>query len=218
MTVEVLPCCCAVSPCPCFQFTGGYRVTWSGIVSHSPVGCACLLATNVPPDYSGPAFEVYTLRNTLTSGVPAKDFSWRQPTTGNPAPCQLDPVGPFVVVYGSGISADYFMVGLGGYCDGPYPLDLSFLALSFSANIALIPYRPSISQKWRVVVTAQPFQLIYESDSTNCDPTGFQLISSQIFQDAGVLPPYSVSCNGSATQAIVASTLIAEGSVSVVRI
>jgi hypothetical protein len=190
-------------------------VTWTGIVSHSPVGCACFLATEVPPGYSGPSFEVYTLRNAFTSGVPSKDLLWVQPTTGNPAPCGFQ-VG--LVGYGSGIAADYYNVGLGGYCVGPFPLSSSFLSLSFFANVALIPYRPSISQKWRVVVTVRPFVLTFESDSTDCDPTGFQLISSQIFQDAGVLPPYSVSCNTVATQGHVASTLIAEGTVSVVRI
>lgn len=190
-------------------------MTWTGIVSHSPVGCACFLATEIPPDYSGPAVDVYTLRNTFTSGIPAKDFAWKQPTTSDPAPCQLNPIGTFGSIYGSGIAADYYTIGLGGYCVGPFPLDPSFLSLSFVAPISISPYRPTLSQKWRVVVTVYPFRLTYESDSTDCDPTGFQLVSSEIF---GVSPPYTVSCNGSATQAIVSSVLVAEGTVSVVRI
>lgn len=212
MTVEVLPCCCAVSPCPCFQFTGGYRVTWSGIVSHSPVGCACLLLLNVPPGYSGPSFEVYTLRNAFTSGVPAKDLLWVQPTQANPAPCFFS---SGVVVFGSGIAADAFDVGFGGYCVGPSPLPLSTLSLSFSATITLFPYRPSISQKWKVVVDVRPFRLTYQSDSTDCDPTGFYLTNSEV---VGLTSPETSTCHGIATAAQVASTLIAEGTVSVVRI
>lgn len=213
MTVEVLPCCCAVSPCPCFQTTGGYRVTWTGLVRHSPVGCACFFATEVPPNYSGPAFEVYTLRNTFTSGVPSKDFRWRLPTQSQPAPCQLDAIPNATVTYAS-VAWDFYNVGLGGYCDGPYPLPN---LANFQAQFTMIPYRPSVGQKWQVWVQVFPFELKFQSDSTDCDPTGWYLISSGLVNSAGVQPPYSTTCNSNYA-GNVSSELIAEGTVSVVRI
>lgn len=214
MTAEVLPCCCAVSPCPCFQATGGYRVTWTGIIRHDPVGCACLLGL-ADPNYSGPLTENYTLRQSFQSGVPSQNKLWVQPSTGNPAPCYFQQTAP--VVYGSNRAADYYELGLGGYCNGPIPY---FGGLSFTMPMSLSPYRPTLNQKWRVQVTPYPFQLIFESDSTNCDPTGFYLVSSTVvsFPDNGLGQPYTTGCHGEATSGIVSSTLVSEGTVSVVRI
>lgn len=216
MTAEVLPCCCAVSPCPCYQTTGGYRITWTGIIRHDPVGCACLLGVTLPPGYSGPIVEEYTLRTSFQSGVPAFDRLWIQPTTGNPAPCGF-PSLP-AVLYGTSRPMDFYELGLGGYCVGPQNTSIS--TLSFSMAASLIPYRPTLNQKWRVELTPWPFRLVFESDSTNCDPTGFTLVSSTVvpFPDNGTAQPFSVNCHGLATQGIVSSTLVSEGTVSVVRI
>ena len=215
MTVEVLPCCCAVSPCPCFQTTGGYRVTWTGLVRHDPVGCTCLLGVSVPPGYSGPAFEQYTLRAPFQSGVPSQNKLWLQPSTGNPAPCQFQATN--AVIFGSGIASDKYDLGSGGYCVGPQNITNP---LSFSCAILLSPYRPSVGQKWRVVVNPRPFRLTFESDSTNCDPTGFYLVSSVVdpFPASGGSQPFTTGCHGEATQAIVASTLLSEGTVTLTRI
>lgn len=215
MTAEVLPCCCAVSPCPCYQTSGGYRITWTGIIRHDPVGCGCILPVTIAPGYTGPLSENYTLRESFQSGVPSFNRLWIQPTTGNPAPCGFPSLPP--VLYGSNRAADYYELGLGGYCNGPIPY---FSGLSFTMPAGLIPYRPTLNQKWRVEITPYPFRLIFESDSTSCDPTGFTLISSTVvpFPDNGTAQPYTVNCHGLATQGIVSSTLVSEGTVSVVRI
>ena len=211
MTVEVLPCCCAVSPCPCFQTSGGYRVTWTGIIRHDPVGCDCFQRF-IDPGYSGPAVEVYTIRSSFTSGVSSRDLLWVQPTQANPAPCFFS---PGLVVYGPAIPSDYFQVGLGGYCVGPYALPPEFYG-SFSCGFTLFPYRPSIGQKWKVLVSVRPFLLTFQSDSTNCDPTGFYLTNSEVL---GLTDPESTSCHQNAFSiGYVASTLLSEGTVTLTRI
>lgn len=218
MTSEILSCCCGVSPCPCFALTGGYRVTWTGVVAHYPVTCSCLLNYNIPPNYSGSSFTTYTLRDPFISGIPSFDRLWLQPSTGNPTPCQF--VSPSVV-FGSQVPIDEYEVGSGGYCSGPTPVPLSAGAAAFTASIGLQPYQPTLNLKWRVTVNPRPFKLIYQSDDTTCNPTGFYLISSTVdpFQIDASGQPSTLSCHGNATLlAIVSSQLMSEGTVSLLRI